>query len=213
LHRGHIRRRWFLAPLVALPDTPAADTEISLGSFVGPLIRTAAARQAGLPVREAFVRLEDVEYLLRVRRSGRLWLVRGASIVHKEREADAMTETGLRARMDDFRAARPFRDEWKRLYGLRNMIQFGRRGGYVSASQALSYVLVHVVRSLLFSEHRFRTAFLVALYGADGWRGRFRNVPPDRWPALAAAPDPVALLTREALRYPSDRYSASTSSR
>ena len=204
LHRGHIRRRWFFAPLVGLGAEERAgggDVEISMGTFVGPLVRAGAARAAGLPERRAFIRLEDVEYLTRVRRHGALWLVPAVTMVHKEPIADAVTTPGLRARLGDFTARRPFAHEWKRLYSLRNMIQFGRRHGYVSAGQALSYVLVHVVRSLLFSERRLRTAYLAALYGADGWRGRFRNLPPDRWPALATARRPLEVLRRDALRY------------
>ncbi len=204
LHRGHVRRRWFFAPLVGLTQAERAsgtDLEISMGTFVGPLIRADAARRAGLPVREAFIRLEDVEYLTRLRRFGRMWLVPAASIVHKEPAAEALTDAGLRARLADFTARRAFAQEFKRLYSLRNMIQFGRRHGYVSRGQALSYVAVHVLRSLLFAEHPLATARLTALYGADGWRGRFRNVPPDRWPALATEAHPVRFLAREALRY------------
>ena len=204
LHRGHLRRRWFFAPLVGL--TPAeraagADLEISMGTFVGPLVRAGAARRAGLPERAAFIRLEDVEYLTRLRRFGKLWLVPAVTIVHKEPAAEAVTDPGLRARLADFTARRPFAQEWKRLYSLRNMIQFGRRHGYVSGGQALSYVAVHVLRSLLFAERPLRTARLAALYGLDGWRGRFRNLPPDRWPDLASGPRPAARLEREALRY------------
>jgi GT2 family glycosyltransferase len=205
MHRGHIRRRWFLAPYAMLREpVPPAPVEVTVGTFVGPLIRADAARRAGLPLRQAFIRLEDVEYLTRVGRAGAMWLVPDAVVVHKEPAAEAITDPGLRARLADFTARRPFAGEWKRLYGLRNLIQFGRRGGYVSATQALSYVAVHVVRSLLFSERPLRTARLAVLYGADGWRGRFRNVPPDRWAALAADPHPARFLAREGLRYDSD---------
>ena len=207
LHRGHIRRRWFFAPLVALSPAERAsgrDVEVSMGTFVGPLVRAEAARAAGLPERRAFIRLEDVEYLTRVRRWGPLWLVPSVTMVHKEPAADAITAPTVRARLADFTTRRPFAQEWKRLYSLRNMIQFGRRGGYVSAGQALSYVGVHVLRSLLFSEHPLRTARLAALFGADGWRGRFRNVPPERWPGLADAPDPLGYLSAHALDYRSE---------
>jgi rhamnopyranosyl-N-acetylglucosaminyl-diphospho-decaprenol beta-1,3/1,4-galactofuranosyltransferase len=70
LHRGHISRRWFLAPLHALAPREAArpEVEVTMASFVGPLVRAEAARAAGLPLREAFIRLEEVEYLRRVNR-------------------------------------------------------------------------------------------------------------------------------------------------
>ena len=165
--------------------------------------RATTIYERSVPERRAFIRLEDVEYLWRVRGSGPLWLVPAVTMVHKEPPADAITDGGLRARLADFTARRPFAAEWKRLYSLRNMIQFGRRGGYVSAGQAASYALVHIARSLLFSEHRLRTARLAALFASDGWHGRFRNVPPDRWPELAWTADPVAFLDRERLRYES----------
>jgi hypothetical protein len=112
-----------------------------------------------------------------------------------------VTEPGLGHRLRDFTARRPFAQEWKRLYSLRNMIWAGRAHGYVSAGQAVSYALVHVLRALAFAERRRRTAYLVGLYAYDGWCGRFRNVPPDRWPGLADTDDPRGFLRRESLRY------------
>src|SRR5215210_6929207 len=102
LHRGHVRRRWFFAPLVALSAEERAsgsDVEVSMGTFVGPLVRMRAARAAGLPERRAFIRLEDVEYLTRVRASGPLWLVPSVAMIHKEPPSDAVTSPGLRARL------------------------------------------------------------------------------------------------------------------
>ena len=69
------------------------------------------------------------------------------------------------------------------------------------AGQALAQFLVQAVRTLLFHERRARTLLLLAAYGLDGWRGRFRNVPPDRWPALAHERHPLRFVEREALSY------------
>jgi rhamnopyranosyl-N-acetylglucosaminyl-diphospho-decaprenol beta-1,3/1,4-galactofuranosyltransferase len=133
LHRGHIRRRWFFAPLVGLSaeERAGGDVEVSMGTFVGPLIRTAAARAAGLPERRAFIRLEDVEYLTRVRRSGPLWLVPAVTIVHKEPVADAITAPGLRARLGDFTARRPFAQHDRLRPPPR--LRLGRPGGLLRA--------------------------------------------------------------------------------
>jgi hypothetical protein len=57
------------------------------------------------------------------------------------------------------------------------------------------------VRTLLFHERRARTLLLLAAYGLDGWRGRFRNVAPERWGEVAEARRPLRFIDREALRY------------
>jgi hypothetical protein len=130
-------------------------------------------------------------------------MVGGASIAHHDPQplagADARTMWG------DFGQPIPFEQQWKRLYGVRNLIVCGRRGGYMGRGQVLAYLAVQAVRTLLFHERRLLTLRLLALYGRDGWRGRFRNVPPARWGELAS--ERVRLGTKidnEALRYEAD---------
>lgn len=205
LNRGHVRRRWFFAPLVAAsPQEHAAHaTRIGFCSFVGPLVRTAAARRIGLPLREMFIRFDDVEYLSRLRAEDeRMWLVGAARIVH--RDPQPLTGAGWRAMWGDYSQRAPFAQRWKRLYGVRNLLWCGYRDGYVTLPQGLSQVLVQVVRSMLFDERRLRSARLLWIYARDARAGRFRNVPPDRWPALAATRRPSRIVDREALRYDAD---------
>jgi hypothetical protein len=78
------------------------------------------------------------------------------------------------------------------------------RHGFIGRAQALSYFAVQAARTLLFHERRALTLWLLALYGYDGWRGRFRNVPPDSWAGLAATVRPTRYLNRTALRYDED---------
>ena len=207
VHRGRIERRFFFAPLVALsPDEYGYAARIDFCSFVGPLVRTGRARRIGLPLREAFIRFEDVEYLSRFRPDEYQWLVPDSVIVH--REAEPVTGSDLRSLWRDYVRMTPFSEQWKRLYGFRNLIFCGVRRGYVGPGQALSYFTVQAVRTLLVHERRTRTLWLLAVYGYDGWRGRFRNVPPDRWAGVAASRRPVAYLNRTALRYHEDTSTA-----
>lgn len=203
INRGSVRPRWFLAPLVQAPpeahERPA--TPIEFCSFVGPLVRVEAARRIGLPMREMFIRFEDVEYLGRLGADERMWMVGPAEMVHRDPQPVA---PGVAPRWRDYRQPTPFRDQWKRLYGVRNQLYTARRGGYVTAPQAASQVLVQALRTLLFHERRARTLRLLARYALDGWRGRFLNVPPASWSALADARDPGAAIEREALRYDED---------
>ena len=125
VHRGRVRPRPFFAPLNALaPDEYARESaEIGFCSFAGPLLRTSAARRIGLPLREAFIRFEDVEYLSRFEPGERLHLVPAAVMVHKE--AEPVTDAGFRGMWGDYAQRTPFAQQWKRLYGFRNLIFCG----------------------------------------------------------------------------------------
>ena len=190
INRGHFRRRWFFAPLVAAP----APGRIDYCSFVGPLIRADAARRIGLPKREMFIRFDDLEYVSRLREP--LWLIDSARIVHKDPRP---VPAGLRARWRDYARPTPFADQWKRLYGLRNLLYCGLRDGYFTRPRALSHVLVYAVRTLVLDERRAAALALLFMYARDGFRGRFRNVPPERWPQVTPRH-----VEREALDYDSD---------
>jgi GT2 family glycosyltransferase len=206
LNRGRVVSRWLFAPLVALSEAEheGPEAEIGFTTNVGPLIRTSAARAAGLPIAEMFIRNDDVEYCLRLGGPGRMWLVPSARIVHKDEQPFAGAET-LAARAREFLEPAPLEKEWKHLYALRNLVFLARRHGVLGPAKALSYLLVQVTRRLLLSERRGRAAYLAALYGADGLRGAFRNVVPGDWPAVVHADDVRAELHRRALRYGPDR--------
>ncbi|GAC1325426.1 MAG: glycosyltransferase family 2 protein [Thermoleophilaceae bacterium] len=201
LNRGWLRRRWFRAPLVGLSaeDCARAETEVEHVSLVGPLVRRALAARVEPPRRDFFIWYDDLEWVSRLRRIGSLWLIPASEIVHLDERPLASTDLGSRWR--DFARGERFDRSWKRTYGLRNMVYCGRREGYVGAGQAVSYVAVAALRALLFESPRARVAWLMALYARDGWRGRFRNLDPERWPALARERRPLRYIDREALRY------------
>ena len=183
LTRGWVRRRWFLTPLMGLePDDWQRDaTEVEHVSLVGPLVRREAAELAGPPRRELFIWWDDLEWVSRLRRHGRAWLIPAARIVH--REPNPMPSTSFRARLRDYLAPRDFESAgWKQAYGLRNMIFCGRRDGFLTGPRAAALAAVSIVRSP-------RAAPTLARYALDGWRGRFRNVPPADWPRRRDAPE------------------------
>ena len=204
MHRGPIVARVLRAPMEGLSPERYADRapECDFASFVGPLVRMSAARAVGPPLREAFIRLEDLEYSARLRGQGRMWVITDSTVVHKE--AAPLTGTDLASHFGDFARREAFESLWKSVYGLRNTIVGGRRHGYVSGSAALTYVLVQLVRVLAFGRRRPLSAYLVLLYAYDGWCGRFRNLTPAEWPGLAAARRPAAYLNAHALSYGRD---------
>ena len=201
LNRGWIRPRWFLGPLVpmAAEDFARDELEVDHVSFVGMLVRMDAARRIDPPKRDLFIWWDDLEYCLRLRAAGRLWVTPAAEIVHKDPRPVA--DTGVRARVEDFAGGVEFRAGWKWCCGVRNLVFCGRRDGFMNAGQAAAFTLVSIVRALLADRRRLRLARLMGAFARDGWRGRFRNVPPSEWSELAEAGDPLAALSAGALRY------------
>jgi rhamnopyranosyl-N-acetylglucosaminyl-diphospho-decaprenol beta-1,3/1,4-galactofuranosyltransferase len=202
-------RRLVRSPLVPLPAAAyeAPQARIDTASFVGPLIRTADAAAAGLPLREVFIRFDDIEYVDRLGAGGTrgVWNVSAARIRHKE--PVPLVDVSLAGTLRAFLRRREFAGQWKHLYGVRNLIFAGRRHGWMSRANALGIGLQNVLLFLLLGEHRRRLAQLAALYTYDGLRGRFANLAPADWPALADAPS-----VREHLRAHRLRYDAETDS-
>jgi rhamnopyranosyl-N-acetylglucosaminyl-diphospho-decaprenol beta-1,3/1,4-galactofuranosyltransferase len=201
LNRGWIRPRWFRAPLVGLApaDHLRAELEVDHVSLVGPLVRTRIAAREAPPRRDFFIWFDDLEWVSRLRRHGRLWLVPGAEIVH--RDPRPLASVGPRALWRDFRRGHQFADAWKRTYGLRNVVWCGRRDGYVTRGRVASYVAVAAVRTLLFERDKLLSLRLTARYALDGWRGRFVNVTPGDWAGLPGHRRPLRALAERALRY------------
>lgn len=191
-------RRFVRSPLV--PAAYDADEEpIDTASFVGPLIRAGDARAVGLPERRVFIRFDDIEYVDRLGERGAVVNVSRARIRHHE--PVPLVDVSLLGTLRSFLTRREFAGQWKHLYGVRNLIWAGRRQGWMSVPNALGLGLQNVLLFLALGERRLRLAHLAALYVHDGLRGRFRNVAPGDWAALADAPSVRGYLRDHGLRY------------
>ena len=201
MHRGRIVKRPVRAPAQgpAAGDYDQPETELDFFSFVGPMFRTSVVRDMGPPPREYFIRFEDLEYSARAAERGRMWLVNPAVVVHKENVP--LLSLSAKAMWANFSRKGEFRGQWMGVYGLRNIIHGGRKHGYVNGFNALTYVLLQVVRIALFDPAKLRTIRLYALYAYDGWRGLHRSVPPPKWAALEHERDVVGYINEHALRY------------
>jgi rhamnopyranosyl-N-acetylglucosaminyl-diphospho-decaprenol beta-1,3/1,4-galactofuranosyltransferase len=204
LNRGWTRTRWFRAPLAGLPPGVElrAELEVEHVSLVGPLVRTRIAAREEPPRRDFFIWFDDLEWVSRLRRHGRLWLLPRAEIVHKDPRP--LRSVGPRALWRDFRRGHAFADSWKRTYGLRNIVWCGRRDGYVTRGRVASYVAVAAVRTVLFERDKLLSLRLTARYARDGWRGRFLNLAPGDWAELPRRRRPLRSLAERALRYDAD---------
>jgi len=148
---------------------------------VGPLVRAAAARAIEPPRADFFIWAEDYEYSFRLREQGRLWLVPGSVVVHRE-VGQAHSNRRSRfwnrlispvlgwelvpSRLDTF---------WRNLFGLRNYVWLKRRYERQSALGSAGVIGQFVLRSLLCDERPLRRIPAIVRYGVAGRRGIFDN--------------------------------------
>lgn len=185
-HRGHFDFRFSqVFPLLhnPVPEHLYAQEilDIDMASFVGLLVRTDAIRQTGLPREDFFLHNDDAEYCIRLRKHGRILLVPGSKIEHKE----ARRNRGPSSKWLCFSSARPpYNRLWMNYYHLRNVTWLGKTY-HKSSPRFFSAVLTSWLRAvtsvLLFDrDHRWRRArFLTSAY-LDGLRGVFDNAKPRR---------------------------------
>jgi hypothetical protein len=132
MHRGTSFTGPVRAPLNGATDEDYArpESQVTFFSFVGPMVRTEVVRRIGVPPREMFIRFEDLEYSARIAREGAMWLINDSVMVHKETvPLLGMTPKDM---LSNFMLKGEFPHLWKGVYGLRNIIDGGRRIGYVS---------------------------------------------------------------------------------
>ena len=170
----------FVRP-VTEDDLREETLEIDHASFVGILINSDSVREVGFPRKEFFLHYDDVEYCLRLRSTGRIILVPGSLILHKEAaERDNITK-GLFGREIP---VVPYDKLWLRYYGVRNSIWLRRK------EMGRARLFIFMVRAILLSvaaqiitgirEKPFRRVrFILSAY-SDGLRGRFDNEKPRR---------------------------------
>ena len=149
--------------------TPEAPLRVDYASFVGLLVRAETATTIR-PRADFFIWHDDIEYTLRLRARGALYLVPDARIEHREAEV-----SGAYVRRMGRRVART--GTWRVYYGLRNRMLTNRAHG-TPAEQALGigWATFYLVRSLVsalvhYRADPYRIRLLLRGY-TDGLRGR-----------------------------------------
>jgi rhamnopyranosyl-N-acetylglucosaminyl-diphospho-decaprenol beta-1,3/1,4-galactofuranosyltransferase len=182
--RGDFRGR--LRPLDESEYRPGNHRELGFLSFVGALVRTAAARGTDPPKAEFFVWGDDVEYSFRLRRLGRIVLVPEAVMVH-----DRVSQSYMNARARFWNRVLPLSffptplDRfWQNLCGLRNYIWMKREYEGQSAVGSWGTALQFVAKHMLYDEQPFRRVPWILRFARQGVQGRFDNIPPGQWKAM-----------------------------
>lgn len=180
-HRCRMGR--FIVPLPESAYAPGRREEVECASFVGLLMRTDAARAAGLPIAEFFIGYDDAEYSLRLREHGRIRLVPESEILHKVPigGGGAVTRRArfLNSRFGLTYAPVPWEAFWRDLYRVRNFMWIRRD------APLPEFVLLtagYLAKSLMYDPKPLRRLPWLVRFARKGRRGDWSAPAPEEWP-------------------------------
>jgi len=186
LHRCRMGR--FIVPLPDEARRPGTYAPVGCASFVGLLVRTEVAREAGLPRAEFFIGYDDAEWSLRLRRHGQIRLVPESELVHKipvgGGSSTARSRFWNRALGLQY-ASSSWPGFWKDLYRIRNFMWIKQRYCGVGALEFAGLTAVYLVKSLMYDARPLRRLPWLVRYALKGRRGDFAGVTPEDWTRLA----------------------------
>lgn len=105
--------------------------EINANAFVGPMIKRTAIKDAGFPEHKYFIYGDDVEYIYRISRKGRVLLIAEAVIFHRDELFDDNNK---------------YLVTWKKFYGLRNNLAFAKKN---KNAIGMVFFTVHYLKTFL----------------------------------------------------------------
>lgn len=184
MHRGTLDGRPKPLPAKAYGQAGAV---VGYATFVGLLVRTAAARRLDPPKGEFFIWVDDYEYCLRLRKLGDLRLVPAAVMHHKDL---APTYANRRSRVFNRLLGweiypTPYDMAWRNLCGIRNYVWMKQEHEGLSTAGFWRVVAQFVVKALMYDEKPLRRIPWLVRYARDGRRGLFFNFAPPDWAARA----------------------------
>ncbi len=155
-------------------------TEIDVASFVGFLISRKLIEKVGYPKKELFIHLDDVEYCIRLKQSGKIFLVPASIVLHKNEAKKNLINRSLFGKIYSFTE---YNKLWLTYYGKRNMVWLGRKYTTRKTTFYLKIFLLYlraVIAALLIHDNKIkRIKFHTCAY-LDGIRGIFDNKKPIR---------------------------------
>ncbi len=184
-YRGRYRRGLALALAESAYAEPAV--AIDYAAFAGLLVRGDAAAAVGGPKSEFFIWVDDLEWCLRLRRRGPIWLIPASVLVHKD--GNPQVPGGRLAMLRRSLRAQPDAQVWKHIYCFRNISWVRKTYDGERLSGFGWHLAQHWVRVFLFDPCKLRRMRWYLEYGLAGRRGEFRNAPPEVWAQSASARD------------------------
>lgn len=172
-HFGKLQFSWpFPTPLRKISLRERRPTRIDASSFVGLLVNQEAVEKVGLPRPDFFLHHDDIEYCMRLKKVGEIWLVPSSKVVHLE-------ETRKKNRL-----LRPsilcldYEKAWLAYYGKRNMMWLAWRNkkGMIGFGLSLAVTTaIYLGLIFLFTDNRLRRARMLFHAYTDGLNGKFFN--------------------------------------
>lgn len=160
IHRGHFDTlRLRQIPCRSAEYASPRPVPIGYSSFVGLLVKADVVHRIGPPAGDMFIWFDDIEYTLRMRPLGELFLVPTSRVVHRD---ESRPDRRL-----------PIEHYWKMYYDIRNTVRIGR--SYGSHWSMLHYFFFTICRRLcgvmLRDDHRLMRITLLLKGYVDGLRG------------------------------------------
>lgn len=179
VHRGEFNYRRLTTEFgcIPVPDADYTRESISVGyaTFVGIMVNSRAIQRAGLPKKELFLHFDDIEYSLRLREYGKILLVPGSKILHKE---NASNHFFLKRVYGKERMRIKYEKLWLRYFVIRNVVwgvnhYYGRH--WDTPLVLANYYLRNILGILLFDDHKKRRIRFFTCAFRDGLSARFEN--------------------------------------
>jgi GT2 family glycosyltransferase len=153
--------------------------QIDICSFVGILINRKAVEMVGLPKREFFIHLEDIEYCLRLAKYGKIILVPQSIIIHKEISKSIYSQPKKFLWKKSNRI--PVEFEWKTYYRKRNFVwiidKYYPNLFYRYCTLIMNF-WKYFLGIILYDDHKLKRINLLLNAYADGLRSNFNNKKP-----------------------------------
>lgn len=181
-HRCELGR--FIVPLDSRAYERGRYAPVDCASFVGLLVRSSAAREAGLPMAEFFIGYDDAEYCLRLRRHGEIRLVPESELVHKVPigGGSPTRRSRLVNRMLGATYAPVEWDAfWRDLYRVRNFMWLKHRHGDVRPGEFAVLTAGYLGKSLLYDPRPLRRLPWIVRFALKGRRGDWSAPSPEEW--------------------------------
>jgi rhamnopyranosyl-N-acetylglucosaminyl-diphospho-decaprenol beta-1,3/1,4-galactofuranosyltransferase len=183
VHRGMLNFR-HIFPRIQTPLEEdlyrRGPVSIESASFVGLLVSAKSVKESGYPKSDFFLTNDDIEYCIRLSKTGKIILVPASIMYHEE----AVKKNCKRVRIFGKTVCRsPYDELWLKYYGFRNLAWLGKRyirSKYAFYIELFFYWLVQIILILMYDKKKLKRIRFYTNALGDGLKGVFDNKKPRR---------------------------------
>lgn len=164
-------------PLPEIEYEKSPIIEIDFASFVGFLIKRQSIDKIGFPKKELFIHHDDVEYCIRLRKIGKIFLVSNSIIIHKDHEKRINSFLGRK-----YRKLSP-NNLWITYFGTRNLVWIGKL--YSPTKRFYIYLIIDYIKNIgliiIFQDNKIKRIKLYTAAYIHGLNSNFNNEIPEKY--------------------------------